>query len=95
MTEDKNQPGGGCELPINDYLAVRRTRMSNERTLLSFLRTFLGLVTAGVAMIQILTQLWVHILGYIFLGLGPILLVVGLVAVFPHPADDKRAGVPR
>lgn len=67
---------------ISDHLSLRRTRMANERTLLAFVRTFLGLVAAGVAMIQILTQLWVHVLGYVFLALGPILLVVGIVQYF-------------
>lgn len=67
---------------VSDHLALRRTRMANERTLLAFLRTFLGLITAGIAMIQILTQLWVHVLGYSFLGLGPVLLIVGIVQYF-------------
>lgn len=67
---------------VSDHLSQRRTRMANERTLLSFVRTFLGLVTAGVAMIQFITMPWVHVLGYVFLVLGPVLLVIGIVQYF-------------
>lgn len=77
---DESLPSGS--LSVADHLAMRRTHMANERTLLSFVRTFLGLVTAGVAMLQILTQQWMHALGYAFLVLGPVILVVGLVQYF-------------
>ena len=38
---------------LRDYLAIDRTRLANQRTLLSFLRTGLYLVVSALAVVQI------------------------------------------
>ncbi|WP_226389645.1 DUF202 domain-containing protein [Penaeicola halotolerans] len=41
------------EIILRDYLALERTRLANERTLLSYIRTALYLLVGGLALIQI------------------------------------------
>lgn len=41
------------ELILRDYLALERTKLANERTLFSYIRTSLYLLTAGIGVLQI------------------------------------------
>ena len=40
------------EIKLNDYLALERTRLANERTLFSYIRTALYLTLGGIAFLQ-------------------------------------------
>lgn len=40
------------EIKLNDYLALERTRLANERTLFSYIRTSLYLTLGGIAFLQ-------------------------------------------
>jgi putative membrane protein len=55
-----------------DRLALQRTEMANERTLLSYVRTALALVAAGASAIHFLE-------GRVSDGIGVALIVVGVV----------------
>ncbi|MBW3127139.1 DUF202 domain-containing protein [Hymenobacter profundi] len=66
-------------LPANydqQRLAAARTRMANERTFLTYLRTSLALVGFGLALIQ-LHPLRGAGIGYGALGVAGIMLLVG------------------
>lgn len=41
------------ELILRDLLAIERTKLANERTLFSYIRTSLYLLTAGIGVLQI------------------------------------------
>ena len=41
------------EIKLNDYLALERTRLANERTLFSYIRTALYLSLGGIAFLQV------------------------------------------
>ena len=41
------------ELILRDYLAIERTKLANVRTLFSYIRTSLYLLTAGIGIFQI------------------------------------------
>lgn len=41
------------EIILRDYLAIERTRLANERTLLSYIRSSLYLLLAGIAFFQL------------------------------------------
>jgi putative membrane protein len=43
-------------LEFSDYLAIDRTVMANERTLLAYIRTGVGLLIAGLALIRFFKQ---------------------------------------
>jgi len=67
------------ELTIRDYLAKDRTELALERTLLSYIRTFLGLFGAGTACIKLIadSQL-LYYLGYVFVLASPLFLILGI-----------------
>ena len=41
------------EVILRDYLAIERTRLANERTLLSYIRSSLYLLLGGIAFLQL------------------------------------------
>ena len=67
----------GKEMPVRDCLAVERTELANERTFLSFLRTALTLFAAGVTFIQFFDSVWLEWLGWIFIPISIILVILG------------------
>ncbi len=65
-------------LPLTDLLAVDRTRLANERTLLAYLRTALGLIVLGISFLHFLEAGWYHVAGYSFFGFGAVILAIGV-----------------
>lgn len=79
MLRLRNPPFRNREpLILRDHLALERTRLSNERTLLSYVRSSLYLLVGGVAMIQVEGFGNLHYAGYLALLLSALSLLVGL-----------------
>lgn len=64
---------------LNDLLAVERTMMANDRTLLSFIRTALYFGVAGISLRQLMPQSFSWELTYFFIALALMFLVVGAI----------------
>jgi putative membrane protein len=65
------------ELILRDHLALDRTRLANERTLLSYMRTALMLVVAGATAVKFVGETpAVIVTGWVFVALG---IVVGMI----------------
>ena len=64
-------------LILRDHLALERTRLSNERTLLSYIRSSLYLLIGGIALIQVQGYGDLRYVGYLALFLCVLSLVVG------------------
>ncbi|MBZ9778886.1 DUF202 domain-containing protein [Psychroflexus sp. CAK8W] len=66
---------------LRDHLAMERTKLANERTLLSYLRSSLYLLLGGIGLVGIREKLFedLKIVGYIAIGLSVVFLVVGIV----------------
>lgn len=71
--KDKNP-----NLILRDLLAIDRTRLSNERTFLSYFRSFIVIVSSGIAIMKIDMLTEIQSLGYAFLVIGPLMLLVGV-----------------
>jgi len=69
-------------LIIRDYLARQRTRMANERTLLSYIRTSLYFLVSGTALIKVDDLENISDLGYISFAISIILVMIGFFAFF-------------
>jgi len=67
---------------LRDYLALERTRLANERTLFSYIRTSLYLILAGIAFLQLQGFEKIKLLGYFSLGLSIIILVFGILKYY-------------
>ena len=67
------------ELILRDYLAIDRTMLANERTLLSYLRTTFGLAAAGVVMIKLFDISTLNIISYIFIIISPFFTIIGIL----------------
>jgi len=66
------------EIILRDYLALERTKLANERTLLSYIRSSLYLLLGGIAIIQLEGFESIKFLGYISLGLTILLAIIGV-----------------
>ena len=67
---------------LSDFLALERTRLANERTFFSFLRTSLYLVLAGIAFLQLREFEELKWLGYVSIFFGAVFFVAGIVTYF-------------
>lgn len=66
------------QIILRDYLALERTRLANERTLLSYIRTSLYMLLGGIAFLQMTEFREIQWLGYVSLGISGVSLVVGI-----------------
>ncbi len=67
----------GQTLTLNDYLAIDRTVLANERTLLSYTRTALTMLVIGGTCIKFFDSLWIEIVGLTFLLLALAVFLIG------------------
>lgn len=63
----------------NEILALERTKLANERTLLSYIRSSLYLLLGGIGLLQLEGLNRIHWLGYVALLVCVIFLGVGIV----------------
>ena len=64
---------------LRDFLALQRTKLANERTLLSYTKFALYLAGGGVALIKIDYLRPLRLLGYVALACSALVLVVGVI----------------
>jgi putative membrane protein len=65
-------------LSRSEELALLRTRLANERTLLSYVRTALGLGAAGLGLVFLLEGPLTDAFGWMLVALGVAVLVFGV-----------------
>ena len=66
------------EVILRDYLAIERTRLANERTLLSYIRSSLYLLLGGIAFLQLEIFPNFKYLAFISLFFSILFLVIGV-----------------
>ncbi len=67
------------ELILRDLLAIERTKLANERTFLAYFRSSIFFLATGVSIIHINFFSEVNFLGWLFVGISPLLLSVGII----------------
>lgn len=65
------------EIILRDFLSLERTRLANERTFLSYIRTSLYLIVGGFALLQIESLEHFEWAGYLLFAFSAVSLVVG------------------
>jgi len=70
------------EMILRDYLALDRTKLANERTLLSYIRSFIYFIVSGFGFIELTKELPNQTI-YMCIGIAlaaaaPVLLFVGV-----------------
>lgn len=66
------------EIILRDYLAMERTRLANERTFMSYIRTSLFLLTGGITLLELDEFKHIYWLGYVAIALCIIMVVTGV-----------------
>lgn len=77
-------------LIFRDHLALERTKLANVRTLFSYIRTSLYLLTAGTGILQIKSIARLYLLAWICIIAGIILFVLGLTQYWRMKKYLKR-----
>lgn len=62
---------------LRDHLAMERTKLANERTLFSYIRTSLYLLLGGIALVELESFRHLSFLGYISLAGSVLLFCLG------------------
>ncbi|WP_162427946.1 YidH family protein [Pontibacter pudoricolor] len=62
-------------LEVRDSLAMQRTRMANERTLLAYMRTATAMILAGLTFIKLFDDLF-------YIGVGLVSIPMGVVVAY-------------
>ncbi|NLB26218.1 MAG: DUF202 domain-containing protein [Bacteroidales bacterium] len=70
------------QIILRDYLALERTKLANERTLLSYSRTSLYMLLGGIAFLQLEDFSNIVWVGYLAIGLSIILIIIGIYKFF-------------
>jgi putative membrane protein len=65
-------------LVLRDHLALGRTTLANERTLLGYVRTALALAVVGASALKFFESPALLVLGWAFLAAGAATLLIGL-----------------
>ncbi|OBX21580.1 DUF202 domain-containing protein [Bizionia algoritergicola] len=66
------------EVILRDYLAIERTRLANERTLLSYIRSSLYLLLGGIAFLQLKDFPDFHYLALLSLVFSALFFIIGV-----------------
>ncbi|WP_162419101.1 DUF202 domain-containing protein [Cyclobacterium roseum] len=69
-------------LIVRDFLARQRTKLANDRTLLSYIRTSLYFIVSGTALIKVNDLENVKELGYFSFLISLVLLILGFINFF-------------
>ncbi len=67
------------QIILRDYLALERTRLANERTLFSYIRTSLYLFIVAIAFLQFKDFDNINWFAYLSILVSAIILIVGIV----------------
>ncbi len=67
------------ELILRDHLAIDRTILSNESTILAYIRTSVAVAAAGATIIHFLPGFYLDLLGGILIVISIIILIIGLI----------------
>ncbi|MDD2195902.1 MAG: DUF202 domain-containing protein [Bacteroidales bacterium] len=70
------------EIILRDYLALERTKLANERTLLSYTRTSLYMLLGGIAFLELRDFSQLRWLGYVAIFLSIIFVIFGILRYF-------------
>lgn len=70
------------DLKLNDVLAIRRTKLANERTFLSYMRSAIYLATAGIAFFKMNDYVNMDYIGEICIVSSGVILVLGFIRYF-------------
>lgn len=82
------------EIILRDHLAMERTKLANERTLLSYIRTSLYLLLGGIAFLGMRDLQEIKGLGYFSLFLSAIVLMIGITRFYQLKRHLKKMNEP-
>ena len=74
----------------SDFLAIERTKLANERTSLAYFRSFVVILSSGLAIIKIDVLHNIIRLGYFFIAIAIMLIVIGIARFFYVKRQIRR-----
>jgi len=70
------------DLVLREYLAIERTRLANETTLLAYIRTGLYFLVAGSTLGHVVQSAFWNIAGTPLIVIGLLIMILGLLRYF-------------
>ena len=75
------------ELILRDELAIDRTLLANERTMMAYVRLAITLVIAGISIIHFAMEKWFETVGFLCVPLG---IAAGFVGWHRYQKMDRQ-----
>ena len=75
------------ELILRDELAIDRTLLANERTMMAYVRLAITLVIAGISIVHFAMEKWFETVGFLCVPLG---IVAGFVGWHRYQKMDRQ-----
>ncbi len=76
---------------MDTKLSIERTIMANQRTFLSFLRTALYFLVAGLSIRNLLKMTDDNIIHFSFYGISFVIFVIGIIAFFRQNKKIRKS----
>lgn len=77
------------EMSLRDYLALHRTKLANERTYLSYIRTALAISGGGITFAKFFEDVIITTIGWIMVPIGVFLFLYGVRRYFETKGQFK------
>jgi len=79
-----------ADMILRDWLALDRTVLANKRTFLAYARTSIALIALGIAFVKLIDRRFFEISGFILMGIGMVVFVIGLREFASNTVRFKR-----
>lgn len=70
------------DIILRDYLAIERTKLANERTFFSYIRSSIYLLLAGIALIQLNEFKNIKWLGFLAFVIALLFFIIGIIRYY-------------
>lgn len=67
------------QIILRDHLALQRTKLANERTLLAYVRSSLYLIIAGIAFLEMEEFQHMHYVAEVCIGVSVLIFTIGVI----------------
>lgn len=90
IVQPKSKFENNDQIILRDYLALERTKLANERTLMSYVRASIYLVLAGIAFLRLQDFQGIKWLGIVTIIISVLVFFMGLVRYFRFRARLRK-----
>jgi len=91
LIQDFNHNTMNKDLVLREYLAIERTKLANERTLLTYIRTGLYFLVAGSTLGYVIESAFWNVMGWPLIIIGGVITLLGGIRFVRVAAQIRKS----